>query len=44
MPYIDVPIYKKIQMNNQKARTWNSVDQHLTGMFASVTGPAKNNS
>lgn len=43
MPYLDVDIYKKIQRNNEKARTWNSVDKHICGMFASVTGPAKNN-
>lgn len=43
MPYLDVEIYKKIQRNNEKARTWNSVDKHICGMFASVTGPAKNN-
>jgi hypothetical protein len=44
MPYLDVEIFNKIQKNNEKARTWHSVDQHICGMFASVTGPAKNNS
>lgn len=44
MPYLDVSIYKTIQTNNEKARTWNSVDLHICGMFASVTGPAKTNS
>lgn len=43
MPYNDIPIYHKIQINNEKARTWHSVDQHVSGMYASVTGPAKNN-
>ena len=43
MPYLDVDILKKIQRNNEKARTWNSVDLHVCGMFAAVTGPAKSN-
>lgn len=44
MPSLDVSVYKTIQTNNEKARTWHSVDQHICGMFASVTGPAKTNS
>ena len=43
MPYSDVEIFNKIQKNNEKARILNSIDLHICGMFASVTGPAKSN-
>jgi hypothetical protein len=43
MPYYLSPTYSKIQQNNEKARTWHSVDKKLVGMYASVTGLADTN-
>ena len=43
LPYEDVDIYRVIMENKEKVRTWHSVDQHISGMYASVTGPARDN-
>lgn len=43
MPYHLSPTFHKIQRNNEKARTWHSVDKVLAGMYASVTGLADTN-
>lgn len=44
MPYSDSYTYSRIQKNNEKARTWNSYDLKINGMYASVNGPASSNS
>lgn len=36
MPYLDVPLIKRIYMNNERARTCNSVVTKNPGMFASI--------
>jgi len=36
MPYLDVPINRRIYINGEKARTWNSFEKRIPGMFASV--------
>ena len=44
MPYYLSKTYKKIKRNNEIARTWHSVDEVITGLYASVTGTAVYNS
>lgn len=41
MPYLDISINRRIFMNGEKARTWNSAVNQIPGMFASVTDVAQ---
>jgi hypothetical protein len=40
MPYFVSPTYKIIQRNNEKARTWHSIDKEMPGMYGCQAGPA----
>ena len=37
LPYVQVPINRRVLFNGEKARTWNSAMNKYPGMFASVT-------
>eukprot|EP01100_Stratorugosa_tubuloviscum_P003840 TRINITY_DN1933_c0_g1_i1.p1 TRINITY_DN1933_c0_g1~~TRINITY_DN1933_c0_g1_i1.p1 ORF type:complete len:572 (-),score=276.31 TRINITY_DN1933_c0_g1_i1:76-1743(-) len=37
LPYLDIEINKRIFINGEKARTWNSAMNKYAGLFASVT-------
>lgn len=37
LPYFDSEINKRVFLNGERARTWNSVQKQYPGMFASVT-------
>ena len=43
LPYYTSQTYKTIQLNNEKARSWHSVDNSLPGMFGCQAGPAEDN-
>jgi len=37
LPYLEVPINRRIFLNGERARTWNSVLKNIPGLFASVS-------
>jgi hypothetical protein len=43
LPYYLSPTYKRIQHNNERARTWHSVDINIPGMYGAMAGPAEKN-
>eukprot|EP01087_Luapelamoeba_hula_P010238 TRINITY_DN2706_c0_g1_i1.p1 TRINITY_DN2706_c0_g1~~TRINITY_DN2706_c0_g1_i1.p1 ORF type:complete len:330 (+),score=52.71 TRINITY_DN2706_c0_g1_i1:430-1419(+) len=43
LPYLDVPINRRVFLNGERARTWNSALLRIPGLFASVTDVRKGN-
>jgi hypothetical protein len=43
LPYLSVPINKRVFLNGERARVWNSVEKRIPGLFASVTNVTKSN-
>jgi len=42
MPYLEVPINKRVFLNGERARTWNSALKGIPGLLASVNDVSKN--
>eukprot|EP00762_Andalucia_godoyi_P007169 ANDGO_08111.mRNA.1 hypothetical protein CAOG_08566 len=43
MPYLSSPIHKRLFMNAERARSWNSNAQKIPGLYASVNAPIYSN-
>jgi hypothetical protein len=43
LPYTDDELVRRVFLNGERARTWNSAEKRIPGLFASVNSPAGEN-
>jgi hypothetical protein len=39
LPYLQTDIHKRLFLNNERARTWNSWARNIPGLYAATNGP-----